>query len=71
MDGGDDGDEDDGDSSGDNADDEDENEEDEEEEKHLAPIDSAVVIPIDELVSPPKRTEPVIPPPSTDTATTR
>nr|GFA37065.1 hypothetical protein [Tanacetum cinerariifolium] len=67
MDGGDDGDDDDDDSFGDNADDEDEDEEDEE---HLAPTDSAVVIPIDELVSPPKGTEPVIPPPSTDTATT-
>nr|GEU33333.1 reverse transcriptase domain-containing protein [Tanacetum cinerariifolium] len=62
----DDGDDDDGDSSGDNADDEDE----EEEEEHLAPADFAVVIPTNELVSPPERTEPVIPPPSTDTATT-
>nr|GEW88423.1 retrotransposon protein, putative, Ty3-gypsy subclass [Tanacetum cinerariifolium] len=53
----------------DNIDDEDEDEEDEEEE-HLAPTDSAVVIPTDELVSPPKGTEPVIPPPSTNTATT-
>nr|GFC43170.1 hypothetical protein [Tanacetum cinerariifolium] len=72
MDGGDDGDDDDGDSSGDDADDEDEDEEDEEEEEeeHLAPIDSAVVIPTDELVSPPEETEPVIPPPSTDIATT-
>nr|GEZ61574.1 hypothetical protein [Tanacetum cinerariifolium] len=64
MDERDDGDDDDGDSSGDNADDGDE-----EEEEHLAPADSAVVIPTDELVSPPEGTEPVIPPPSTDTAT--
>nr|GEV89763.1 putative reverse transcriptase domain-containing protein [Tanacetum cinerariifolium] len=48
----------------------DEDEEDEEEEEHLAPADSAVVIPTDELVSPPEGTEPIIPPPSTDTATT-
>nr|GEV49126.1 retrovirus-related Pol polyprotein from transposon 17.6 [Tanacetum cinerariifolium] len=68
MDGGDDGDDDDNDSSGDDADDEDEDEE--EEEEHLAAADSAVVIPTDELVSPPEGTEPVIPPPSTDTATT-
>nr|GEW77934.1 hypothetical protein [Tanacetum cinerariifolium]GEW77944.1 hypothetical protein [Tanacetum cinerariifolium] len=67
MDGGDDGDDDDGDSSRDDADDEDEDEE----EEHLAPTDSAIVIHIDELVSPPEGTEPVIPPPSTDTATTR
>nr|GEW24133.1 hypothetical protein [Tanacetum cinerariifolium] len=40
------------------------------EEEHLAPADSAVVIPTDELVSPPKGTEPIITPPSTDTATT-
>nr|GEX93212.1 hypothetical protein [Tanacetum cinerariifolium] len=59
------------DSEPDDADDEDEDEEDgEEEEEHLAPADSAVVIPADELVSPPEGTEPVIPPPSTDTATT-
>nr|GFA89953.1 hypothetical protein [Tanacetum cinerariifolium] len=70
MDRGDDGDDDDGDSSGDDADDEDENEEDGEEKEHLAPADSAIVIPTDELVAPPKGTEPVIPPPSTDTATT-
>nr|GFB47772.1 hypothetical protein [Tanacetum cinerariifolium] len=51
MDGGDDGDdEDDGDSSGYDADDEDEDEEDEEDEgEHLAPADSAIIIPIDEL----------------------
>nr|GEY80769.1 hypothetical protein [Tanacetum cinerariifolium] len=67
MDGGDDGDADDGDSSGDDADDE---EEEEEEEEHLAPVDSAVFIPTDELVSSPEGTEPVIPPPSTNTATT-
>nr|GEX22952.1 putative reverse transcriptase domain-containing protein [Tanacetum cinerariifolium] len=69
MDGGDDGYDDDGDSSGDNADDEDEDGEDEEDE-HLAPTDSAIVIPTDVLVSPPEETEPIIPPPSTDTATT-
>nr|GEZ11087.1 reverse transcriptase domain-containing protein [Tanacetum cinerariifolium] len=55
------GDEDDGDSSGDNADDEDEDEdeEDDEEEKeeHLAPADTIVVIPTDELVFPPKGTK--------------
>nr|GEV23388.1 hypothetical protein [Tanacetum cinerariifolium] len=67
IDGGDDGDDDDGDSSGYDADDEDEDEE--EEEEHLAPADFAVVIPTDELVSTPE--EPIIPPPSTDTATTR
>nr|GEW89294.1 putative reverse transcriptase domain-containing protein [Tanacetum cinerariifolium] len=67
MDGGDDGDDDDDDSSRDDADDEDE---DDEEEEHLAPAESAMVIPTDELVSPPEGTEPVIPPPSTDTATT-
>nr|GEX36130.1 hypothetical protein [Tanacetum cinerariifolium] len=68
MDGGDDGDEDDGDSSRYNAGDEDEEEQ---EEKHLALADSTVVIPTDELVSPPEGTEPIIPPPSIDTATTR
>nr|GEV65695.1 hypothetical protein [Tanacetum cinerariifolium] len=65
MDGGDD---DEGNSSGDNADNEDE--EDEEEDEHLALTDSIVVIPTNKLVSPPEGTEPVIPPPSTDTATT-
>nr|GEW63207.1 hypothetical protein [Tanacetum cinerariifolium] len=50
--------------------DENEEKEEEEEEEHLAPVDSAVVIPTDELVSSPEGTEPVIPPPSTDTATT-
>nr|GEX97940.1 hypothetical protein [Tanacetum cinerariifolium] len=68
MDGGDDGDDDDDNLSGYNADDEDE---DEEEEEHLAPADSVVVISTDELVSPHKGTEPIIPPPSTNTATTR
>ncbi|GKG53644.1 hypothetical protein Tco_0555044, partial [Tanacetum coccineum] len=63
----DDGDDDDGDSSGDDADGEDEDDEDEEEEEeHLAPPDSAIVVPIDEPVFPPERTKPVIPPPSTD-----
>nr|GEV85240.1 hypothetical protein [Tanacetum cinerariifolium] len=62
MDGGNDGDDDDdGHSSGYDVDDE--------EEEHLAPADFAMVIPIDELVSPPKGTEPTIPPPSTDTTT--
>ncbi|GKF54244.1 hypothetical protein Tco_0161154, partial [Tanacetum coccineum] len=67
--GGDDGDDDDDDSSRDDSDneDEDEDEEDEEEEEeHLALADSVVVVPADEPVSPPERTEPVIPPPSTD-----
>ncbi|GJX70699.1 putative ribonuclease H-like domain-containing protein [Tanacetum coccineum] len=68
MDGGDDGDDDDGDSSKDDIDDEDEDDEDkeEEEEEHLAPANSAVIVPADELVSPPEGTKPVIPPPSTD-----
>nr|GFD32717.1 hypothetical protein [Tanacetum cinerariifolium] len=48
MDGVDDGDDDDGDSSRDDADDEDKEDE---EEEHLAPTNSAVVIPTDELVS--------------------
>ncbi|GJT05552.1 E-beta-farnesene synthase, partial [Tanacetum coccineum] len=61
MDGEDDGDDDDDDSSGDDADGEDE-----EEEEHLAPADSAIVVPVDEPVFPPEGTEPVIPPPSTD-----
>nr|GEX52024.1 putative reverse transcriptase domain-containing protein [Tanacetum cinerariifolium] len=61
-------DDDDGDSSGYDADDEDEDEEDEE-EVHLVSADSVVFIPSDELVSPPKGTEPIIPIPSTDTAT--
>ncbi|GJY42789.1 hypothetical protein Tco_0431002 [Tanacetum coccineum] len=69
MDGGDDGDDDDGDSSRDDANDDEEEEdedEEEEEEEHLAPADSAIVVPIDEPVFPPKGTEPVIPLPSTD-----
>nr|GEV49385.1 hypothetical protein [Tanacetum cinerariifolium] len=70
VDGGDNGDDDDGDSSGDDANDEDKNEEDEEEEEHLAPADSAIVIPTVELVSSPEGTEHVILPPSTDTTTT-
>nr|GEW20179.1 putative reverse transcriptase domain-containing protein [Tanacetum cinerariifolium] len=37
----------------------DDKDEDEEEEEHLAPTDSDVVIPTDELVSPPEGTEPV------------
>ncbi|GJT73881.1 putative reverse transcriptase domain-containing protein [Tanacetum coccineum] len=67
--GGDDGDDDDGDSSRDDANDENEDEDkddEEEEEEHLAPADSAVVVPTDEPVSPPEGIEPVIPPPSTD-----
>nr|GEZ43323.1 hypothetical protein [Tanacetum cinerariifolium] len=68
MDGGDDEDDDDGDSSGYEADDEDEDKE--EEEEHLASADSTVVIPIDELVSLHEGTEPILPPPSTDTTTT-
>ncbi|GKE05861.1 hypothetical protein Tco_1397879 [Tanacetum coccineum] len=70
MDGGDDGDDDDGDSSRDDANDKDKDEEDEEEEEHLAPADSAVVVPTVEPVSLPEGTEPVIPPPSTDISTT-
>ncbi|GKB99532.1 hypothetical protein Tco_0985669 [Tanacetum coccineum] len=73
MDGGDDGDYDDDDSSRDDTNDEDEDEdedeedeEDEEEEEHLAPADSAVVVPTDEPVSPPEGIEPVISPPSID-----
>ncbi|GJZ75805.1 putative reverse transcriptase domain-containing protein [Tanacetum coccineum] len=58
MDGGDDGDDDDGDSSRDDANDEDEDDEDEEEEEHLAPADSAIVVPVDEPVFPPEGTEP-------------
>nr|GEY81297.1 hypothetical protein [Tanacetum cinerariifolium] len=73
MDGRDDGDDDDDNSSGYDADDEDEDEKDEdeeEEEEHLATANSAVVIPTDELVSPPKGTKPIIPPPTTDNTTT-
>ncbi|GKG08636.1 hypothetical protein Tco_0334468, partial [Tanacetum coccineum] len=50
----------------DGADDEDEDEE----EEHLAPADSAVVVPTIELVSLSEGTEPVIPSPSTDITTT-
>nr|GEU89976.1 putative reverse transcriptase domain-containing protein [Tanacetum cinerariifolium] len=67
MDEGDDGEDDDSDSSGDDNDDEDEDKE--EEEEHLASSDFVVVLPTDELVSSPEGTEPVIPPPSADTAT--
>ncbi|GKG17802.1 hypothetical protein Tco_0372100, partial [Tanacetum coccineum] len=71
IDEGEDGDDDDGDLFRDDADDEDEDEDDEEEvEEHLAPVDSAVVVPTVELVSPPGGTEPVTPPPSTDITTT-
>ncbi|GJY10673.1 hypothetical protein Tco_0378858 [Tanacetum coccineum] len=60
MDGGDDRDDDDGDSSRDDANDEDEDDEDEEEEEdeHLAPTDSAIVVPVDELVFPSEGTKP-------------
>ncbi|GJS28903.1 hypothetical protein Tco_0489523 [Tanacetum coccineum] len=51
-------------------DEEDEDKEDEEEVEHLAPVDSVVVVPTVELISPPEGTEPVIPPPSTDITTT-
>nr|GEU91993.1 putative ribonuclease H-like domain-containing protein [Tanacetum cinerariifolium] len=73
KDGGDDGDdEDDGDSLGYDADNEDEDDGDEEEEEEqLAPADSVVIIPIDELGSPHEGTEPIISPPSTDTTTIR
>ncbi|GKF58082.1 hypothetical protein Tco_0171619, partial [Tanacetum coccineum] len=68
MDGEDDGDDDDGDSSRDDADGEDEDDEDEEEdeEEHLAPADSAIVVPADEPIFPHEGIKPVIPPPSTD-----
>ncbi|GKE72873.1 hypothetical protein Tco_1534914, partial [Tanacetum coccineum] len=69
MDGGDDGDDDDGYSSGDEADGEDEDDEDEEEEEeeeHLAPADSAIIVPVDEPVFLPEGIKPIIPPPSTD-----
>ncbi|GJW97702.1 hypothetical protein Tco_0179510, partial [Tanacetum coccineum] len=71
MDRGDDGDDDNGDSSGDDANDEDADEDKEDEEEHVAPADSAIVVPTDELVSPPEGTEPDIPPPSTNISTTR
>nr|GFC77823.1 hypothetical protein [Tanacetum cinerariifolium] len=51
------GDDDDGGSSGDDVDDEDEEEE---EEEHLAPADSAIVIPTVELVFSPEGTEPTL-----------
>nr|GEV50706.1 putative reverse transcriptase domain-containing protein [Tanacetum cinerariifolium] len=70
MDEGDDGDDDDDDSSKDDVNDEDKDEKDEEEEEHLALANSTVVIPTVELISPPEGTEPVIPPPSTNTTTT-
>ncbi|GJR46491.1 reverse transcriptase domain-containing protein [Tanacetum coccineum] len=70
MDGGDDGDDDAGDSSEDDTDDKDDDEEDDEEEENLALADSVVVVPTVEPVSPSEGTEPVIPPPSTDIATT-
>ncbi|GKD89726.1 hypothetical protein Tco_1365233, partial [Tanacetum coccineum] len=73
MDGGDDGDDDDDDSSRDDADDEDADEDEddkEDEEEHVALADSAIVVPTDELVSPPEGTKPDIPPPSTDISTT-
>ncbi|GJW84055.1 hypothetical protein Tco_0157200 [Tanacetum coccineum] len=71
MDGGEDGDEDDGDSSRDDANDEDEeDEEGDKEEEHLALIDSAIIVPTIELVSPPEGIKPVIPPPSTNITTT-
>ncbi|GJT62646.1 hypothetical protein Tco_1006179 [Tanacetum coccineum] len=70
IDGGDDGDVDDGDSSRDDADDEDGEEEEEKEEEHLALADSAAIVPTVKPVSPPEGTKPVIPPPSTDLATT-
>ncbi|GJR38979.1 hypothetical protein Tco_1214663 [Tanacetum coccineum] len=76
MDRGEDRDDDDDDSSEDDTDDEDEDEEDEheddkeEEEEHLAPVDSAIIVPTDELVSPPEGTKPVIPPPFTGITTT-
>ncbi|GKF80574.1 hypothetical protein Tco_0239176, partial [Tanacetum coccineum] len=38
----------------------------EDEEADLAPADSAIVVPVDELVFPPEGTEPIIPPPSTN-----
>ncbi|GJR71533.1 hypothetical protein Tco_0083898 [Tanacetum coccineum] len=44
-------------------DDTDDEDEEEEEEEHLALADSAIVVPVDEPVFPPERTEPVIPSP--------
>ncbi|GKD68468.1 hypothetical protein Tco_1322558 [Tanacetum coccineum] len=77
MDGGEDGDDDDENSPRDDTDDEDEDEEDEdeedeeEEEEHLAPADSAIVVPTVKLVSPPEGIEPVTQPPSTNITTTK
>ncbi|GKG54265.1 hypothetical protein Tco_0557788, partial [Tanacetum coccineum] len=61
-------DDDDGDSFRYDANDEDEDEDDDEEEgdEHLAPADSAIVVPVDEPIFLPEGTELVIPPPSTD-----
>ncbi|GJT03465.1 putative reverse transcriptase domain-containing protein [Tanacetum coccineum] len=42
-------------------DEDEEDEEDEEEEEHLAPADSTTIIPVDEPVSPPEGTEPIVP----------
>nr|GEV07781.1 putative reverse transcriptase domain-containing protein [Tanacetum cinerariifolium] len=70
MDERDDGDDGEGNSSGYDVGDKDEEDEEDEEEEHLALADSTFVIPIDELASSPEGTEPIIPPPSTDTATT-
>nr|GFA39751.1 reverse transcriptase domain-containing protein [Tanacetum cinerariifolium] len=74
---GDDGGDDDGDSSRDDAADKDEDMEEEEEDKeeareeeHIASADSTAVIPIVELVSSPKGTKHVLPPPSIDITTT-
>nr|GEW59673.1 hypothetical protein [Tanacetum cinerariifolium] len=50
--------------------DEEDEEEEEEEEEHLAPANSAIVMPTVELASPPEGTELVIPPPFTETTTT-
>ncbi|GKE19259.1 hypothetical protein Tco_1426836, partial [Tanacetum coccineum] len=47
-------------------DDEDKEDEEGEEKEHLAPADSAIVVPVDEPIFPSEGTEPVIPPPSTD-----
>ncbi|GKB28402.1 hypothetical protein Tco_0867803 [Tanacetum coccineum] len=66
MDGGDDGDDDDDDSSEDDVEEDEDDDEEEEEEEHLAPADSAIVVPVDEPVFPFEGTEPVIPPPSID-----
>ncbi|GKE08552.1 hypothetical protein Tco_1412103, partial [Tanacetum coccineum] len=62
IDGGDDGDDDDGDSSGDDANGEDEDDEDEEEEEHLAPADSAIVVPVMSLITVRPQTSISLPP---------